>query len=237
DSLQGQTRGALGQRLGQWLDGHLAELTMPLRRLQAAELEAPGRGLAFLLVEGLGNVRARTARPLLETLSKGDRARLTRLGVRFGVRHVYLSAMLDPRAIALRTRLWAIQHRTAPLSAPAAPGVALGGDAIRSNEMAEAAGFEALAATWLRIDVVERLAAGLRARARAAPFTLDLELLRLTGLAEADLVPVVEALGYARDAEGRLHRRKAGRRRQARQPQPARSATAFAALGKIRAGR
>ena len=236
DSLHGQTRGAIGQRLGQWLDGHLAEVTMSLRRLQAAELEAPGRGLAFLLVEGLGNVRARTAQPLLSVLSKSDRARLSKLGVRFGVRHVYLGAMLQPRAIALRTRLWAIQRRMAALAAPAAPCVAVSADAARSKEMAEAAGFEALAGSWLRIDLVERLAAGLRERARSAPFTLDLELLRLTGLAEADLVPVVEALGYARDAEGRFQKRKAGRRRQARRPQPTRSATAFAALGKIRVG-
>ena len=116
DSLHGQTRGAIGQRLGQWLDGHLAELTMPLRRLQAAELEAPGRGLAFLLVEGLGNVRARTAQPLLKNLSAGDRACLTKLGVRFGVRHVYLASMLQPPAVALRARLWGIQHRVATVS-------------------------------------------------------------------------------------------------------------------------
>jgi ATP-dependent RNA helicase SUPV3L1/SUV3 len=236
DSLHGQTRGAISQRLGQWLDRHLAEVTMSLRRLQAAELEAPGRGLAFLLVEGLGNVRARTAQPLLSVLSKSDRARLSTLGVRFGVRHVYLSAMLQPRAIALRTRLWAIQRRVPALAAPAAPCVAVSTDPVRSKEMAEAAGFEALAGSWLRIDLVERLAARLRERARSAPFPLDLELLRLTGLAEADLVPVVEALGYARDAEGRFHRRKAGRGHPARQPQPTRSATAFAALGKIRVG-
>ncbi|MGH6902747.1 MAG: hypothetical protein ACREIR_08405, partial [Geminicoccaceae bacterium] len=236
DSLHGQTRGAISQRLGQWLDVHLAEVTMSLRRLQAAELEAPGRGLAFLLVEGLGNVRARTAEPLLSVLSKSDRARLSKLGVRFGVRHVYLGAMLQPRAIALRARLWAIQRRVPALAAPAAPCVAVAADPARSKEMAEAAGFEALAGSWLRIDLVERLAARLRERARSAPFPLDLELLRLTGLAEADLVPVVEALGYGRDAEGRFHRRKAGRRRPARQPQPTRSATAFAALGKIRVG-
>ena len=237
DSLHGQTRGALGQRLGQWLDGHLAELTMPLRRLQAAELEAPGRGLAFLLVEGLGNVGARTAQPQLQALSKGDRARLTELGVRFGVRHVYLGAMLHPRAIALRARLWAIQHGTAPLCAPAAPCLAFRVDAGGSKEMAEAAGFEGLAATWLRIDVVERLAARLRSRARSAPFTLDLELLRLTGLAEADLVPVVEALGYVRDPEGRFQRCPTGRNRHRRQPRQAPPATPFAALRRFRAGR
>ena len=61
--------GAIGQRLGQWLDGHLAELTMPLRRLQAAELAAPGRGLAFVLVEGMGNVRGRGRRSRCSGLS------------------------------------------------------------------------------------------------------------------------------------------------------------------------
>jgi superfamily II DNA/RNA helicase len=218
-------------------DGQLAELTMPLRRLQAAALEAPGRGLAFLLVEGLGNVRVHTAQPLLKGLSEGDRGRLTKLDVRFGVRHVYVGAMLHPRAIELRARLWAIQRRTAPLSVPAAPCVAFPGDATRSKETAAAAGFEALAATWMRIDVVERLAARLRARARAAPFMVDLELLRLTGLCEADLVPAIEALGYARDAEGRFHRQKAGRPRDSRAARRLRSATPFAALRRIRPGR
>jgi ATP-dependent RNA helicase SUPV3L1/SUV3 len=170
-------------------------------------------------------------------LSQADRARLSKLGVRFGVRHIYLGAMLHPRAVALRARLWAIRHRTPPLGAPATPCPAFRVEDGGSKEMAEAAGFEALAAAWVRIDVVERLAAGLRSRARTAPFTLDLELLRLTGLAEADLVPVVEALGYARDAEGRFHRCLAARRRQTRRPRGALPATPFAALGRIRAGR
>jgi hypothetical protein len=50
-------------------------------------------------------------------------------------------------------------------------------------------------------------------------------------------VPVVEALGYARDAEGRFHRCLAARRRQTRRPRGALPATPFAALGRIRAGR
>jgi ATP-dependent RNA helicase SUPV3L1/SUV3 len=234
DSLHGQTRSAIGQRLGQWLDGHLAEVTMPLRRLQAAELEAPGRGLAFLLVEGLGNVRARAAQPLLKNLSAGDRACLTKLGVRFGVRHVYLASMLQPAAVALRARLWGIQHRVAtvsPLACATFPA-----DPAASRQAAEATGFEALAGTCVRIDIVERLAARLRALARAAPFDLDLELLRLTGLGQAELVAVVEALGYMRDPEGRFRRRPPRRRRaQGRPSSP--PATPFAALDKIRVTR
>jgi ATP-dependent RNA helicase SUPV3L1/SUV3 len=235
DSLHGQTRGAIGQRLGQWLDGHLAELIMPLRRLQAAELDAPGRGLAFLLVEGLGNVRARAAQALLKNLSADDRARLTKLGVRFGVRHIYLASMLQPPAVALRARLWGIRHRLAtvsPLACATFPAAA-------SRQAAEASGYEALGGTCVRIDIVERVAARLRALARAAPFDLDLELLRLTGLGQAELAAVVEALGYTRDPEGRFRRRRAERQRRRRtQGRPSSPlATPFAALGKIRVTR
>jgi ATP-dependent RNA helicase SUPV3L1/SUV3 len=208
---------------------------MPLRRLQAAELAAPGRGLAFLLVEGLGNVRARTAQTLLNALSTADRSRLSKLGVRFGVRHIYLGAMLQPRAIALRTRLWAIQHRVAALC-PSAGATFPAGAA--SMEAGEACGYEALAATCVRIDVVERLAARLRALARAAPFDLDFELLRLTGLGQAELVRVVEALGYVRDPEGRFRRRRPDRRgRRQASGRSAPLATPFAALDKIRVTR
>ena len=66
---------------------------------------------------------------------------------------------------------------------------------------------------------------------------LDLELLRLTGLDEAGLAPVVEALGYGRDGEGHFHRRKARRSRRQGRLERARPASAFAALGKIRVGR
>ena len=76
------------------------------------------------------------------------------------------------------------------------------------------------------------------ALARAAPFELELELLRLTGLGQPELIPVVEALGYARDADGRF-RRCPPRRRGRRRPGPPRGplATPFAALGRIRGNR
>jgi ATP-dependent RNA helicase SUPV3L1/SUV3 len=182
-------------------------------------------------------VRARAAQPLLKNLCEADRACLTRLGVRFGVGHVYLAAMLQAPAVALRARLWGIRHRVAtvsPLACATFPAAA-----VASKEAAEATGYEVLAGTCVRIDLVERLAARLRALARAAPFDLDLELLRLTGLPQAELIPVVEALGYTRDGAGRFRRRRTERQRRRRAQGRASSplATPFAALGKIRVTR
>ncbi len=121
DGLSGQAREAIRQRLARWLDSHLATVAMPLRRLQAAAgLEGAGRGLCFLLVEQLGNVPTPEAKSLLRTLGDQDRARLGKLGVRFGVRQVYLPAMIKPRAIALRARLWATHRHARGLSSAGA---------------------------------------------------------------------------------------------------------------------
>jgi ATP-dependent RNA helicase SUPV3L1/SUV3 len=231
DSLSGPARAAVRQRLALWLDAHLAALTRPLLRLQAAGLAGPGRGLAFLLVEGLGNVRTPAARAVLGALGAADRARLTRLGLRFGVRHVYLPQMLKPRAIELRARLWSIHHRLPGLAAPPAERPAFAAADLPPG-FALAIGYEAFGAICLRVDIVERVAARLRALARAGPFALPPELTALTGLAAAELTPVVEALGYGRNGDERYQRRQARSARRASPAQP--SASPFAALRGIR---
>ncbi len=235
DSLSGPARAAVRQRLAQWLDAHLRALMRPLRRLQAAGLDGPGRGLAFLLVEGLGNVRTAAARAVLSALGAADRAHLTRLGVRFGTRHVYLPAMLKPAAIELRGRLWSVHQRLPGLTAPAPAGAALPAAAGLPPGLAEAIGFEALGEHWLRVDVVERLAARLRALARQGPFAPEPELVALTGFELADLAPVIEALGYARTDAQRYVRQPAQRRRSAKpQDQTSPAASPFAALRGLR---
>jgi ATP-dependent RNA helicase SUPV3L1/SUV3 len=231
DSLGGQAREAVRRRLAQWLDGHLAAIMLPLRRLQGAELEGAGRGLGFLLVEGLGNVRSAEAKALLRTMSGGDRARLGRLGVRFGVRQVYLPAMLKPRAIELRARLWATHRRTSGLITPPAGVVAFALDDRQPKGFAQAIGFEALGSLCVRIDIVERLGARLRALARLGPFALEPELMALTGLGQEQLGGVVEALGYDKDGDRYVRRKVRGRRGvPAPRRKPEASASPFAVL-------
>ena len=186
DSLHGQTRGALSQRLGQWLDGHLAELMMPLRRLQAADLEAPGRGVAFLLVEGLGNVRARTAEPLIGSLGPSDRARLTKLGVRFGVHHIYSTRCCKTLRWRCVPDCRAIHHRESRRSSARRPLRRPGGSGA-GRAAVEAIGFERSAALLAphrhgRASGGPACAPGPR---RAVRF--GSELLRLAGLGGAEL--------------------------------------------------
>jgi ATP-dependent RNA helicase SUPV3L1/SUV3 len=164
-----------------------------------------------------------------------DRERLTRLGVRFGVRHIYLPAMLKPRAIELRARLWSV-HRRLPQPALAEDRVALAAADLPGG-LAAAIGFETLGdAVCLRVDVVERLAARLRALAREGPFVLPPDLLALTGLGAAELAPVVEALGYGADDDRRYIRRRSRAPRGRRPARAGPSHSPFAALRNLRVG-
>ncbi|MGI9417191.1 MAG: helicase-related protein [Geminicoccaceae bacterium] len=238
DQLGGDTREAVRRRLAIWLDSHLAELTSDLRDLQAAELDGPARGIAFLLVEGLGNLAASDAEAQMKGLSKASRRRLAKLGVRFGVRHIYLPSMLKAKAIDLRARLFAVQRGVADLTPPAPGRVALDAGGF-DDGYAPAIGFERLGRHALRIDIVERLAAGLRNASRdGATFEISPDMMAMSGLGRDDLAPVIKSLGFTRDDEGRYRRQsRRPRRTSARREQKDRDHAAtspFAALRDLR---
>ncbi|MGI9451020.1 MAG: helicase-related protein, partial [Geminicoccaceae bacterium] len=237
DQLSSDARKAVRQRLALWFDGYLQKVTSVLRDLQAAELDGAGRGIAFLLVEGLGNVAVATAEGQLKGLRKADRQALSKLGVRFGVRHLYMPAMLKGRAIELRARLWAVQHNRFDVSMPVPGRVSMPAEGL-VEEQASALGFEILGSHALRIDMVERLAAALRQKSRESDrFELDASVMAMTGLGAVDLADVVSALGFIADGDGRYRRtKKKGRRRlkvQRREREQA-AASPFAALRHLR---
>ncbi|MEM8952397.1 MAG: disulfide oxidoreductase, partial [Pseudomonadota bacterium] len=238
DQLDGHAREAVRRRLAIWLDTYLAALTADLRDLQAAELEGPARGIAFLLVESLGNLPAADADAQVKGLSKTARRRLSKLGVRFGVRHIFLPSMLKAKAVELRARLFAVQHGHQNLKPPTSGRVSLDASAFEEG-YAAAIGFEKLGHVALRIDIVERLAADLRQASRdGAIFELSPAMMALTGLSREDLSAVVQKLGFRADAEGR-YRRKAVRPRKRSAKKKAKeaghaAASPFAALKDLR---
>jgi len=216
DQLSGDARETVRRRLAIWFDAYLQKLTSVLRDLQAAELDGSGRGIAFLLVEGLGNVTVTTADAQLKGLTKSDRQKLSKLGVRFGVRHLYMPAMLKARAVEVRARLWAVQHGRFDGPMPIAGRVSMTAEGFLENHAA-AFGFEVLGGHALRIDMAERLAAALRQRSRDnETFELDASVMAMTGLGAVDLADVVLAMGFVSNGDGQYRRGKKKGRRQAR---------------------
>ncbi|MFO1036138.1 MAG: helicase-related protein [Geminicoccaceae bacterium] len=190
------------RRIGAWLEKQLGAPLLPLRKLQAAAADPTlgprVRGLAFRLVEALGSLETRAAHDLLAHADANERRVLTGYGVRFGVHHLYVPALLRAAPIEARARLWQIAHGrpgTRPTSGqtvwrPVPPDL--------DPAAALAVGFALAQGIAIRLDILERLAARLRSAAREAdPFTVSTQLGAEAGLSRAELVAVIGALGYA----------------------------------------
>jgi len=234
--------GRVVRRVERWLEGWLGRRLGPLLALRAAcegdGLGGPARGVAWRLVEGLGGAPRAPVESLLESLAETDRAALGRLGVRFGRTWLYLPQLLKAGPIEARARLLALGRapglRPPPPGAPALRGPTLPAD----PEVTAALGFAPLPGLALRQDLFERLAAALRARARASgAFPLPTDLAATAGLSRAELEAALPALGFAPlEREGLVlwarapaARRPAGRGRTTR-PRPDSPFAALAAL-------
>ncbi len=122
------------------------EIIGPLRG--ARELSAAGRGLAYQLEQSLGTLRTRAARAQIDALTAEDRAALAALGVRIGVRVVYLESSLA--MIPRRLQLARLYFDRAPPRASTA-SFAAGYD----HDACTAIGYPVFGGRAIRADVLE----------------------------------------------------------------------------------
>ena len=218
-------------RLSRWLDNHISEVLAALGRLDAAGLDGAARGIAFQLVESLGAAPRRALDPQLAALVPRDRARLRRLGVRFGEATIFVPATLKPRAVALKCLLWSVRSGIGDATPPAPGRVSVAFDPRLGEAFYAAAGFCVCGGRAVRVDMLEKLAQSARAHARTGPFASDHELLSLAGCSRDEFAAVVAELGYeAVGGAGEPRYRRARQRRAVPRP-PRREASPFAALG------
>ncbi|MDW8125833.1 MAG: helicase-related protein [Geminicoccaceae bacterium] len=195
-------RARVERRLGAWFDHWLARRLAPLLRLreevERGALGGAGRAVAWRLLEGLGSTARAEVEELLAALAPADRTALARLGVRFGCFWLYLPQLLRAGAIEARARLLRLA-RAPDLVLPAPGATVLRGAHLPARaECALALGFAPFAGFALRQDLAERLAAGLRARARASgAFASPVDLAASAGLARDELEACLPVLGFA----------------------------------------
>ncbi|WP_375759038.1 helicase-related protein [Corallococcus exercitus] len=180
------------------------------------ESRAPAmRGVAYRLAEGLGVISQGEAREQWKLLDEESRERLKAQGVHEGQRFLYVTGALSPQALERRAMLTALfQQASCPQGIPQEPALnvaALGGRNARSF------GYEVIGPVALRIDIVERLAEGLRNPQGARQAHALMQQLRLEGSVRAQ---VLRALGgQPQGAASKRRRRKRGRKPSATAPE------------------
>lgn len=208
ERLESHARARVEARLRIWLTTHIAAVLTPLVKAREAQVPAPVRGIVFQLAEHLGTVRRAEVDSHLALLKDEERATLARLGIRFGVDHVFFPALLKAAPLRLRALLWIAAHREGLLHIPAlpasgrvsiplAPGVA--------DTFYVACGYRPIENTGYRIDMLERFAAEARRLAREKVTVLPPATLSLLGITSETALGVLKSLGFkAKLAEGNI---------------------------------
>jgi ATP-dependent RNA helicase SUPV3L1/SUV3 len=221
------------ERLRAWVTGRIAPVLAPLVRARETDLPGPLRGIVFQLSEHLGSVPRPAVEQQLRDLSEEHRKHLARLGIRTGVGHVFMPALLKAAAVRLRGQLWIAAHPDLAMPEVIPPGrvnvVVAGGIDPRFYA---ASGFEPIGAIAYRVDMLERFAAEVRKLAREKVDILPPALLSLIGTGPDSAVPILKSLGF------RAKKTEAGisfgfRRRKAAKP-AAPSAPAHSPFAKLK---
>ncbi len=243
ERIEAPDRLRLESRLREWLAKQISKHLEPLARARQDAAPPAVRGILFHLTETLGLVRRSIVESQLRALSIENRKVLARAGVRFGVEHVYMPALLKAAPARLRGLLWIAGHRENPAPRLPPPGrVSIPLDLGVAQDFYRACGYEPLGAAGYRIDMLERFSATARKLAREKVTVLPPEHLSLLGINAVTGAEVLRALGFKAklDESGLTFRLKRRRHDQAPSkhkgqptPEPVNADSPFAKLKQL----
>ena len=171
DAIPAVLRARIYERLGDWFAARVEGLLGPMISLQQAcdatgddALSGVTRGVAFRLVENFGAVSRTIFGDELKQIGQEERAKLRKLGMRFGEYTLFMPALLKPAPAQLLTLLWALWNDKDVASFPAIKA------GLVSTEINDAtphafyysSGYRPSGKRAVRIDMLERLAGEIR---------------------------------------------------------------------------
>ncbi len=219
EQLTGPALEKVNKRVDRWLANHIENLLRPLVELSRDEtITGTARGLAFQLVENLGQIDRRNIADEVKLLDQDARATLRRHGVRFGAFHVFLPLLLKPAPTLLICILWAIKNnRLDAVGLGEIPRISAAGrtsvevDPQFASEIYPLCGFRIMGTKAVRIDILERLADLIRpvlswkentpgdkpeGAFGGGKFYVTPAMLSILGATHEDMEQVLSSLGY-----------------------------------------
>ena len=198
DRLSAPRRAELRVRLERWIDAELARHVGALKALARAASDksvTPGvRALAAMMTDAGGLLPRRAIAQQIAALDKADRQSLHRHRLRLGALDLFVPALLKPNAVRWRAALLAIRGAQAMPRLPSPGAATLDGSA---DPRAASLAYRRFGATWLRVDLADRIAAHAHAaRQSGAAEMIDPALVTSLGLDPATVTKLMAEIGF-----------------------------------------
>ena len=212
DDITPNMRARVEDRLKDFIAAKIEGALGPLIALQTAAntegddaLKGLTKGVAYRLVENFGATSRAQFGDDLKQLDQDERAKMRKLGVRFGEYTLHMPALLKPAPARLLTLLWALWAERKPGETPP-PKAGL--VSIEINESLPhayyyAAGYRPSGKRAVRIDMLERLAGMIRTARNEADmregFAATPQMMSLVGCSGEDFEGVLRSLGLRKN--------------------------------------
>ena len=220
ESLTGPELERVQDRLSLWLRHAVnTQLESVMALAEPMDLDGTARGIAYQLYESLGLLPRSAVAEEVKSLDQDVRAKMRKLGIKFGAYHIYVPASLKPAPRELALILYALKN--GGIRQPGVtdlPQIVLSGrtsvviDPAVNPRLYEVAGFKVAGKRAVRVDILERLADIIRplialdaskhegeAPAGAAEgngFRVTVEMTSLLGTSGDDFASILTSLGY-----------------------------------------
>lgn len=228
DEAGAKAREKITQRVRRFVAFYCETALKPLFDLAGAEaLTEKPRFIALRLVEQLGVVPRREIAAELKELDQESRAALRRFGVRFGVYHIFLPALLKPAPAQALTLLWALKNNNQARAGKSdivaqlmAGRTSFAVEEEEDRAFYRLAGYRLLGKRAVRIDMLERCADLIRQAMTwrpgkaAAPrpdgaydgkyFTISQAMLSILGAKPEDMEEILRQLSYVAQPVSRV---------------------------------
>lgn len=212
DDITPNMRGRVEDRLKDFIAGKIEGLLGSLVMLQAAAnaegedaLKGLTKGVAYRLVENFGATSRALFGDDLKQIDQNERAKLRKIGMRFGEYTLHMPALLKPAPARLLIMLWALwmDRRPGDTPPPKAGMVSIEMTDALPHAYYYAAGYRPSGQRAVRIDMLERLAGLIRTARNEANmregFEATSQMMSLVGCSGEDFEAILRSLGFRKN--------------------------------------
>ena len=202
DALPLDERKELEKYLKNWIDLYINELLGDLINLTKIKIENQYlRALAYQLYENNGVLKRNNVDDITRLISKEERKKLWKMGIKIGRYHIFLPKMLKPKAVKLRTMLWKIYNNISiDLNIPK-----FGLNFVKNQNYNEKflllCGFERFNDYFVRIDILEKLFINIIDVTVDKKFKISSEMMNLLGCTKENFFMLMKLMNYRKSKD------------------------------------
>ena len=180
-----------------WIEGQIKDNLNDLISIEKAIFKNSfSRGLAYQLFEHNGVLIRENVSEIVQNISKEERFKLRKNGIKIGKYHIYQPRMIRPNAVKFKSILWKCYMNTKELNYPKFGLNFVSDFSNKNQEFLRVCGFESFGKYIIRIDILERLFLEIISRSKNYKFKLDSKLLNLLGCSKEDFIKFIKYLDY-----------------------------------------